>query len=365
MIYIIAGEPSGDFLGAGLIKSIKKTRPYTKICGVGGSLMKSEGLDSLFDISDISVGGFIEVIPHIATIKRLINKTISDILENNPKVLVTIDSPGFCFRVAKKIKKINPKIKLIHYVAPSVWAWREGRAKKLSKIYDHVLTLFDFEPKYFVKYGMKADFIGHSAVDTYVFHDESKRSRDVLILPGSRKQEIEKLLPVFLEAVYKKRHDFSEIIIPTFPHLVSCIEQYTKKYKDDIIIETDEKIKKNLFYTSKIAIAASGTVSLQLALAGCPMIVAYKMSGTTYRIIKNFVKVKYISLVNIILNKESVTELIQQNCVADKLVKAMEKIDSKQQMNDFLEIREKLRNNGANPSDMAASIVCCYLDDKF
>ncbi|MDO4975043.1 MAG: lipid-A-disaccharide synthase, partial [Alphaproteobacteria bacterium] len=219
-IYIIAGEPSGDFLGACVLQELQKYSDF-EIFGVGGNLMKTKGLKSLFDIKEISVGGLVEVIPHIFHIKTLINKTVNDIIAKNPDVLFTIDSPGFCFRVAKLVRKKNPNIKLIHLVAPSVWAWRQGRAKGISKLYDHLLTLFDFEPKYFTKFGLKTTFVGHPAIEYFEENDYSKEDT-LLLLPGSRKQEIESLLPIFLNV--SEKLSFEKIIIPTLPSLLPILK---------------------------------------------------------------------------------------------------------------------------------------------
>lgn len=352
-IYIIAGEPSGDFLGACVLRELQKSSDF-EIFGVGGNLMEAAGLKSLFDIREISVGGLIEVIPHIFHINSLINKTVDDVITKNPDVLFTIDSPGFCFRVAKLVRQKNPNIKLVHLVAPSVWAWRPGRAKGISRLYDHLLTLFDFEPKYFTPFGLKTTFVGHPAIEHF---EENKNPKEntLLLLPGSRKQEIESLLPIFLDA--SKQLGFEKIVIPTLPSLLPILKPFVKGCNDiELTYEEAEKIK--LYQTSKLALVASGTATLQLALSGCPMVVCYKLSPITYNILKAFVKVNYISLVNLILNKPVVPELIQQDCSAEQIINIARKLDSAIQINDFRALRSRLKPADKTPSQKIAEALC-------
>ena len=354
-LYVIAGEPSGDFLGAEALKNLKKTSNL-EIRGVGGGLMTSEGLKSLFDIKKISVGGLWEVIPHIFKIKKIIDNTVDDIIKTNPDVLFTIDSPGFCFRVAKLVRKKNPKIKLIHLVAPSVWAWRAGRAAKLAKLYDQLLTLFDFEPKYFTKHGLKTIFVGHPAIDVFQESNENK-SDTILILPGSRIQEITSLLPIFLESL--KDINVKRFVIPSLPHLEPIIKTITKDRNIDIVSSEVEKAK--LYKSAKLAIVASGTATLQLALSGCPMIVCYKLSGISYRIVKSLVKVKYISLVNIILNKTVVPELIQDECNAKSITNTINNLNYRYQIEEFKNLRNRLKPIDLTPSEKIAETILTLL----
>lgn len=339
-LYVIAGEPSGDFLGACVLRKLEDTD--FEVFGIGGQLMETEGLKSLIDISEISIGGLVEIIPHIIRIKKLINKTVSDIQQKNPDILLTIDSPGFCFRIAEKTKRKNPNIKLVHFVAPSVWAWRENRAQGLAKLYDHLLTLFDFEPKYFEKHGLKTTFVGHPAIE-YFETTSSAKTDTLLLLPGSRKQEIETLLPIFLKAA--QTLNFREKIIATLPTLVNTVKPIVKD-RQNIKVVFDETEKRNLYQTSKFALVASGTATLQLALSGCPMIVCYKLSNLTYHILKRFVKVSYISLVNLILNRPVVPELIQSECTADKIVETFNNLDMGSQTRDFKDLAKRLKPEG-------------------
>ncbi|MDR0744433.1 MAG: lipid-A-disaccharide synthase, partial [Holosporales bacterium] len=335
-IYIIAGESSGDFLGAEILKKLKKMNCTISI--IGGELMEMQCGASLFDISEISVGGITEIIPHIYRIKQLINKAIQDILSKDIDVLLTIDSPDFNFRIAKAVKKHNKKIRLIHLVAPTVWAWREKRAKKIASIYHQLLTLFDFEPAYFEKYGLKTTFVGHPFAQC--FHKTScKKEELILLLPGSRSQEIKTLLPIFLKAIQNRAE---QIIIPTLPSQQNLVRSIIGERK--ILIVSSEEQKNELFRVAKFAIVASGTATLQLALSHCPMIVCYKLSNITYLILKKLVHLKHISLVNILLNRNAVPELIQNDCTPSNISACITSTCFAKQLSAFDELPKHITN---------------------
>lgn len=358
--YFVAGEPSGDFICSRIIEEMVISSPETEVRGVYGPMSEKFALPSLFDISYISVGGFFEVIPKLFIIRRLIKKTVNDVFISGADVLVTIDSPGFCLRVAKMVRRRSRKIKIIHVVAPTVWAWRPKRALKMAGIYDHILTLFDFEPPYFEKFGLKATFIGHPAIEKFSL-THGNRNETVLLMPGSRIQEIRTLLPIFIEVVQKLGIE-NNCIIPTLPHLKKEVE----KYSNGVKIETEVDIKKRLFCSSRMAIVASGTATLELALCRCPIVVCYKLSGITFKILKFFVKTDYISLVNIILQKNIVPELIQDKCEVKYISKSVcgllnskEEVDY--QVRNFLFLFDKLKNSeGITPSEFAAKIIKSY-----
>lgn len=354
-LYVIAGEPSGDYLGAKIISQINSLSKV-KIFGVGGELMRQAGVDSLIDIRQISIGGILEVVPQIFKIKRLIDHVVADILRTNPEALLTIDSPGFCFRIAKLVRKHNPNIKLVHLVAPSVWAWRKKRAQKLAKLYDQLLTLFNFEPPYFQKYGLKTTFVGHVAIEEFKENNAQKQDM-LLILPGSRKQEIQMLLPIFMQSL--KYLNFERVIIPTLPHLEKLIKETTKGIDAEVISEEKQKIE--LFRQAKCAIVASGTATLQLALSGCPMVCCYRLSSLSYHIIKSMIKVKYISLVNIILDYPVIPELIQDECNAINIVKIIKNLDKNEQIARFKNIRQHLQSGHIVPSQKIAEIILSIL----
>lgn len=346
---MIAGEASGDFLGAAILKRLNG---FVDVCGVGGDLMMRQGFQSLFNISEISVGGIMEVIPHVLRIKRLINMTANDIIDQRPDVVLTIDSPGFCFRVAKKVRDIAPEIKLVHFVAPSVWAWRSKRAIAIAELYDALLTLFSFEPKYFEKYGLKTTFVGHPAVEVFSPTDKEK-SEILLLMPGSRIQEIKSHLPIFIDVA--KSLGAKNVVIPTLPNLEGFVRSMTDEFKADIVIDETEKAE--LYRMAKLAIVASGTATLQLALSGCPMVVCYRISKLTYSLVRPLVKIKFISLVNILLNEQIVPELIQSDCEPKKILEQIDGLDPEKQLSAFKKIGQLVQNQEARPSVYIADIL--------
>ncbi|MDR1333407.1 MAG: lipid-A-disaccharide synthase [Holosporales bacterium] len=368
-LYIIAGEASGDNLGASVLRAL----PGAEVSGVGGASMESLGFRSLFDINEIAVGGISEALPCIFKIMRLIKLTVEDIVSTNPGVVLTIDSPEFCFRVAKRIRAMRPEIKLVHLVAPSVWAWRPGRAKSLAKIYDHILTLFEFEPQYFTKHGLQATFVGHPAAEEFPEGDSQKKPI-LILMPGSREQEIKRHLPIFLEAAKnikflsasmqggvdlgEKHVDIDRVVIPT----LSSVEPLVRSIVGDSEIEvvSDEARKMAIYRSARSAVVASGTATLHLALSSCPMVVCYKLSYLSYAIIRPLVKVKFISLVNIILGRGVVPELIQSACNAKAIVNAISDIDEMDQMDSFRAMRQKL-TPGCPQSEMIATMMMRYL----
>lgn len=350
-IYFLAGEPSGDFLGATVIDRLSKYKDV-KICGLGGSMMKRHLTGTINEMQQIAVGGIAEIIPQIFMIKRLIHQVAEDVIQQNPDVLLTIDSPGFCFRVAKLVKKQNSAIKLLHLVAPSVWAWRSNRAQKLARLYDHLLTLFDFEPPYFTKYGLKTTFVGHPVVEEFSITDNRKENM-ILILPGSRKQEIATLLPIFIETL--KYLNFERVVIPTLSHLEPLIKSLVSQ--NNIEVVSDEMQKRILFQTAKCSIVASGTATLQLALSGCPMVCCYKLAPLTYHIIKSMVSIQYISLVNILLNAPVVPELIQSDCVPEKIAQSVKTLQKEEQVARFPKLYQHILANNNSPSANIADII--------
>ncbi|MDR1365201.1 MAG: lipid-A-disaccharide synthase [Holosporales bacterium] len=352
-LYIIAGEASGDKLGSRIIDNLEGV----EISGVGGPLMEARGFCSLFNINEISVGGIWEAARSILKIRKLIQKTVDDIVLKKPRVILTIDSPEFCFRVACRVKSIMPEAKLIHLVAPSVWAWRPNRAKSIARMYNHIMTLFDFEPPYFTKYGLPATFVGHPAIEE--FHESQCDSKEsaLLLMPGSRVQEVKSHLPVFLEAAKKIEAD--RIVVPTIDSIRPLVESMINDKRIEVI--SDESEKMELYRKASFAIVASGTATLHLALSSCPMAVCYRMSPVSYAIIKRLVKVEYISLANIILGEKVVPELIQGACTPMEIVKAISHIDRVQQTSSFRKIRSRLLLNGMLPSKAISTTLGQYL----
>mgnify|MGYP002143999649 CR=1 FL=1 len=366
-IYLIAGEASGDFLGAQLIKALRSSDLSITFKGIGGDLMTAQNFSSLFPMQELSLMGIAEIIPHIPRLYRRIQQTVNDIVAQKPNVLVTIDSPGFCHRVAKAVKKKLPNLKIVHYVAPSVWAWRPGRAKKLGKWVDHLLTLFPFESQYFLPYGLKTTFVGHPLLEQDIQADPTFRkrygildnARVVTLLAGSRKGEVERLLSLFCQAVQNlpKLH----IVAPTLPTFVDIIRQELLKTGHSFTITTSAQDKYAAFYTSDAALAASGTVSLELALTGTPMVIGYKVSPLTYFLAKLLIKVKHVCLVNILLNRGVVEEYLQDDCTVGNLTRALNDLltGQNQHQKPYLEQAISLLKNpnDISPSQKAAEVI--------
>lgn len=375
-IFLSAGEPSGDFLGSQLMKALKRQLgKAVKFVGLGGPLMQAEGIDSLFPIEELSIMGLAEVIPHIKRIRRRIHETIAAVEQMRPDIVITIDSPGFNFRVGKMLKKKNVHVPLVHYVAPSVWAWRPNRAHAIAQYLDHLLVLLPFEPPYFLKEGLDTHFVGHPVVELGINEaaDSTFRKRHnipstapiLTMLPGSRRGEIARLLPIFQKtiAILHKKYPNLYVVIPTLPHLVDQIKQL---YKLPAVIVTTPQEKYAAFKESRAAFAASGTISLELAAADLPMVIAYKINPITYEIIKRLIKVKYACLVNLLLNESVVPERLQGDCTPEKLATTLDSLlkpNSKEPRHMIPQMKKALSllkapESGMLPSQSAAHVIC-------
>ena len=350
-IFIITGESSGDKIGSLVIKKLKEKNLDIQFLAIGGENIKSEKIDCIFDIKDIAYMGFIDVLMNIFSIKAKINLTVKKILEFNPDVIFSIDSPDFSFRILNKVKNINNKIKKIHLVAPQVWAWRENRKKKLYKFIDHLLLLFPFEKKYFDGF-VRNSFVGHPFFDFSVFKInklENKDKKYFTLCPGSRNSELKTFMPIFVEVIKKINLKNNFIFhIPSSEINKNFINDYLKKSKiDNFIITTNEKEKNFYIKDSILTISKSGTITLDICKNQCPLIVVYKTSWLNYLIIKPFVKTKYGNILNIIAQKEIIPELIQDKCNADEIYKlAKEFIENdllrKNLVDDYTKILETI-----------------------
>lgn len=328
-IFLIAGEISGDLLGGALMRDIKIVQDMldsgedVEFYGVGGNDMQAQSLQSIFPMNDLSVMGLFEVIKHFPRLRKRFNQTVNAILDVNPDVLVTIDAPDFGLRIAKKIKKLRPYIRCVHYVAPTVWAWRPKRAEKISRFLDGVMCLFPFEPKYFTPHGLRAAFVGHPLLniipekfDKSAFcaaHGLDETKPILCVLPGSRVREIESLADVIagtIDAIHANNPD-TQVIIPTMPHVQKYLQPLQGKAK--IFVPKDAAEKYNAFAASDVALHASGTVALELALCGTPMVTIYKMSSFTAWVARRMLKTQFANLVNILLQYPVVPELLQDD----------------------------------------------------
>ena len=373
-IYIVAGEPSGDILGDQLIKSLESKFNSPIFNGVGGERMQSNNFTSLFDMSDISIFGIFPVLRKLFFLMNKINDVVKDISQKKPDIIILIDSPDFNHRVAKKVKKYLPDVPIVCYVAPTVWAWRQGRAKKMSEYFDYLLSVIPFEVNFFEKYGLKTSYVGHPFIEkvknindiTFSEKYDLDKSKTIIFLPGSRKIEIERHSPVMVQAIkYLKDQDLNlNILIATGQKQLDQIRDYFT----DIQIITDDYEKYSLFKKADFACAASGTVTLELGLTETPTIVIYKMDKLTWFFISKMVKVKFVSLVNLILGRESSKELLQDNFNKENLIDELSKLLSdedgqKKQINDLKEFNAIMNKNIDNPSENASKIIKRLLEN--
>ncbi len=369
-IFIVTGEPSGDKLASKVISKLQKNDPNIQYSCVGGSHLKSLGIKSIFDLKEITYIGFTSVFLNIFKIKRKINNTVKEIIKFNPDILFSVDSPDFTLRVAKKVKKLNNKIKTVHYVAPQVWVWREGRVKKFKKFLDHILLLFDFEKKYFDKENIPNTFVGHPLLELETKNKidlSSIISNDKKIISlfcGSRSSEVNLLLPIlidFINMMNTKFNNFTFFFHATDENknLISEKIDYTNLKNAEVI--SDENIKKQILNKSIFAVSKSGTVSLEICNAKVPSIIIYKMNFLNFLIVKMLVKIKFANIINIINNKEIIPELIQKECNAKEIYNSVVYLLKnpqlmKKQINDCEKTLIRIRSKTSS-SDEASSVL--------
>jgi len=382
-IFIIAGEKSGDKLGAELILTLKKKNPNLRFLGVGGSLMQANGIESVIDIEELSIMGIVEILPKLRRLLKLKNLLVNEILSCEPICLITIDSPEFCLRVAKKVKKYNECLKTIHYVAPSLWAWRGNRGFKIAKYIDYILTLFPFEPKVLRKYGISSKFVGHPISSIRPNSDKINKvfrrrigvgESDLLfvLLPGSRVSEVTRLLPVFLRAIELLDIETSKlkILLPAPKAVVNSVKVFIdsselniKLFSEEVNNGSDfELLKSQIFSSADFALAASGTVTLELAAYNIPMVVGYDVNWISRLIIGMLLKINHISLVNIILEKEIVPELVGVKFKADLIAKQLNALINDEslrvkQKNGLLDVMNTLNKTDKSNSKEAGATV--------
>lgn len=338
--FLIAGETSGDLLGSKLMAQIKEINKDAKFFGVGGPLMKKQGLKTIFDYNDLAIMGFVEIIPQIPKILNRINLCVKEIININPDYVITIDSPDFSFRVVKKIKnKVNSK--KIHLIAPSVWAYREKRAQKIAKLYDLLLTILPFEPPYFSKYGLKSVFIGHPITENKPdlatikninkeFRSKNKidnNDKIILITPGSRISEVKKIYPEFIDTINILNETTNNITVTILvtPKTKKLVEEMSKNLKVRYFLIDNSK-KEQALSSANFALAKSGTNNLEISLYQIPLIIAYKVNKLSYFLAKLLIKVKFVNLINILLNKKVISEMLQNDCQSNKLANEMQKL---------------------------------------
>ncbi|MEO1910117.1 MAG: lipid-A-disaccharide synthase [Paracoccus sp. (in: a-proteobacteria)] len=373
--FLIAGEPSGDQLGAALMAGLTHFDPAAEFIGIGGHGMQSHGLDSLFSMDELSLMGIWEVLPKYRHLKRRIAETAQAVLQSGADVLVTIDSPDFCLRVAKIVRAARPELRTVHYVAPSVWAWRPGRAVKMAKVIDHVLAILPFEPPLMQAAGMTCDFVGHPVAtadvagrdDATLFRNAHGIARDapiVLCLPGSRRSEVSRLGPRFDEALMRLRDRVPEIrvVLPTVPGVAGMVRDMTRRWPTAPIVieETDEK--RAAFAAADLALAASGTVSLELAANRIPMVIGYDMAPFSRWILSVLLRTDTVTLVNLVSDTRAVPEYLGRNCqpgpISLALQAALEDSTSRAAQLQAMDLTmDRLGRGGEAPGHRAARSV--------
>ena len=342
-IFILTGEPSGDKLASKVINDLKKINPEIDYLSVGGENLKSIGIKSIYGIKEITYLGFTNVLFNLFKINSKINQTVKAIIDYKPDILFTVDSPDFTLRVAERVKKIDAKIKTIHYVAPQVWVWREGRVKKIKKFIDHILLLFKFEKKYFEKEKISCEFVGHpllqnkerSKIDINQVIGKNKAL--ISIFAGSRKSEINVLMPIlldFIKLMNEKYNDMTYVFHSTKDYSQLTQSFISKSNLSNCEIVSDDQIKSHILKRSIFAVAKSGTISLEICNAKIPSIILYKMGFINFLIIKSLVKTKYANIINFAANDEIIPELLQSNCNSKNIFK---------NVNDFLEDPNKIK----------------------
>ena len=373
-IFILTGEPSGDKLASKVIQELKKVNSEIEYLSVGGENLKALQIKSIYDLKEITYLGFTKVILNIFKINKKINETVKAIIDFNPDILFTVDSPYFTLRVSERVKKKNKKIKTIHYVAPQVWVWRESRVKKIKEFIDHILLLFSFEKHYFDKENVSNEFVGHpllddtsdSKIDINQIFEKNKAL--ISVFPGSRISEIDVLMPILLDFIKMMNNNYQD-----FVYIFHSTKQYYQliqnhiKSKNIKNCETicDDKIKSHTLKKSVFAVAKSGTVSLEICKSKIPSIILYKMNFINYLIVRTLVKVKFANIINIAANEEVIPELLQSKCNAENIFESVSQfINNPNKMKDQISktqlILKKLKSS--TPSTVSASkILIKYL----
>ena len=368
-IFILTAEPSGDKLASTVISKLKQSNSDIEYLSVGGTYLNSLGIKSIYDQKEVTYIGFTSVFLNLFKIKKKINETVEEIIEFKPDILFSVDSPDFTLRIAEKVKKINPNIRTIHFVAPQVWAWREGRVKKFKSFLDHVLLLFPFEKKYFEKENIQSTFTGHPLLEN---EEKSKidisqiikdHKKIISIFSGSRQSELDIHLPILIDFIKKMNKKYNDIF-----YVFHSTEEFNKFTQDKLIKEnlkncgsiSDEKIKSEILKSSIFAVAKSGTVSLEICNAKIPSIIIYKMNFINFLIVKMLVKVKYANIINIAADDEVIPELIQSNCNSKYIYnKVTNYLDDNQLMQNQINKYQKIMNNFKTnkSSEIAASVL--------
>jgi lipid-A-disaccharide synthase len=376
LIYVIAGEQSGDVLGARLIAALREARPELEFTGIGGPRMAEQGLHSLFPMHELAVMGLLEVLPRLRRLKRLMQDTVADIRARRPDVLVTIDSPGFTLRVLRQIQGIRR----VHYVAPQVWAWRPKRVREFPGLWERLLCLLPFEPAWFAEHGIEGRFVGHPVLESGADQGDAQRFRArhgvaaeapvLILMPGSRRSEVPRLLPVFGEtlALLAARVPGLVPVVPVASAVAATVAAATAQWPVPPVIVTDVADKHDAYAAAAVALTKSGTSTLELALAGVPMAVTYRVNPLTAAMARRMIRIPHVAMVNLLAGRALVPELLQQDCRAEVLAETVQLLladpqAAQAQRDGFRAVLDSLRPAGMRPSVAAAREVLALLGE--
>lgn len=384
LIYVIAGEPSGDLLGGRLMAGLKaRTGGAVTFAGIGGEAMRAEGLTSLFPMAELSIMGLVEVLPRIPRILRRVRETLADIEAKRPDAIITIDSWGFTGRVQKGCRQRFAHIPRIHYVAPMVWAWKPERTRKLAAVLDLLMTLLPFEPPWFEKDGLRSVHTGHPVVESgaekgdgaafRARHGIAAHAAVLVVLPGSRQSETGKLLPVFARtlALLAATHPQVTVVVPTVETVAETVKAAAESWPFRTVVIEGRAEKYDAFAAGTAGLAASGTVALELALAGLPTVITYRVSALTAFVARTFMgfKIKWATLVNMVLDRAVMPEFLQEDCRAELLAPAVAQLLDDDALRaakqgDMREAMLRLGLGADSPSDRAAEAVLTFIAER-
>jgi lipid-A-disaccharide synthase len=373
LVFIVAGEASGDQIGAHLIAALRRlTDGAVRVAGVGGPRMAALGFESLFPIAEIAVMGYVELIPHVPRVIRRLRETTRAALASRPAIVVSIDSPAFSLRVQERLAGLGaPRV---HIVAPQVWAYRPERAAKLPGMVDHLLHLLPFEAPYFERYGLACTFIGHPILEEGIAegdgtgfrarHGIASEAPLLVLLPGSRRSETKRLLPIYLETARRLslRHAGLRTVLLAVPHLAAALRAQVARRGAAVTVVEGRAEKAGAFAAGTVALAASGSVTIELAIAGLPMVVGYRMNPLTAAMARRLVRVPFVTLANLVVGERVAPEFLLDACTPERLVPALDQLlvdeaARRAQIESFRSVARALRPEGGPPSERAAQVI--------
>ncbi len=376
LIYLVAGEQSGDVLGGRLMEALRAARPEVQFAGVGGPRMVEQGLDPIFPMQDLAVMGLLEVLPRIRQLGRRLGQTEQDVRVRRPDVLVTIDSPGFTLRLLRRLT--GSGIRRVHYVAPQVWAWREKRVREFPGLWERLLCLLPFEPDFFARHGLPATFVGHPVLQSGADHGDGARfraahglaadARVLVLMPGSRRNEVPRLLPVFgaTLSLLASRIPGLVPVVPVASAVAETVQRAAASWPVRPVIVTELADKHDAYAAAAAALTKSGTSTLELALAGVPMAVTYRVNPISAAIARRLIRVPHVAMVNLLAGRAAVPELLQRDCRPAKLAETVEHLlgdpaAALAQRTAFRAVAERLRSPSGTPAQAAAREVLAVL----